>query len=47
MTLLRCNSLLHVLVTRQSSGKYHFEEMTTLHGLIRQYYYAVNACGRI
>jgi hypothetical protein len=34
-------------LTRPSSGNYQLEEITTLHGLMHQYYHAVTACCRI
>jgi hypothetical protein len=30
-------------LTRSSSGNYQLEEITTLHGLTRQYYHALTA----
>jgi hypothetical protein len=34
-------------VTKPSSGNYHLEEITALHGLMRQYYHALTARGDI
>jgi hypothetical protein len=34
-------------LARPSSGNYQLEEITTLHGLTRQYYHAVTARRRI